>query len=123
MTLLIITACLALFIAGLCAMHGYVDARYNYNVFSIINFALSFACTVGGIFAACKLQQGQMPGAIISTMAAATGCAFMVVRDAKHTSIVIALIALTLRLALSVILILILIWSFYMKKSPREERH
>lgn len=96
--------------------------RYQYCIFSSGGMGVTFIGAVALVFACTYYHQGLMLNMIIAVTLGVTPYIGMVIRDAKRTSIPVAITALMLRFTISALFIMVILWFFFMRPAPRKEQ-
>jgi len=91
--------------------------KYHYSIFSIGGMGVSFIGAVALVFAYSYYKHDLILNMVVALIFGVLPYVGMFIRDAKRTSITLAITALMLRFIISALFIMIIIWYFFMRSS------
>jgi len=118
--LLAVIAVIVLIIIASYHLHRLTKDRYQYSIFSIGSIGVSFLGAIALIFACAYYHQGLRLNMVVALIFGVLPFVGMFIRDARRTSITVAITALILRFTISALFILIIYWYFFMRPDPKE---
>lgn len=118
--LLSIIACIVFIFIASYHLQKFTKEKYGYSIFSIGGMGASFLGAVALVFAYNYYHQGLRLNMVVALIFGVLPFVGMFIRDARRTSITVAITALILRFTISALFILIIYWYFFMRPDPKE---